>query len=93
MKQIVNAKAKIGLRFSIIVQNLDICCPKNHYLSNTTSTTKIQIQKTIIKKPHIKKSRLKKAKSANNKTLALPYFNELIKLNCQEKKKKYQKKK
>ena len=54
---------------------------------------KVQTQEITGKKSCTKESKPKEAKSVDVKTLGLPHSNKPIKPNCQEKKKKYQKKK
>ena len=85
-------EAKVGLRSSIIIWDLNARYPKGHCLSHNTSL-KVQIQETTAKESRTKESRPKEIKQANGKTPALPRSDEPAKLNCQEKKKKYGKKK
>ena len=42
MQRAVNAEAKMGLRSSTIIQDLDICYPRGHHPSNSTAS-KVQI--------------------------------------------------
>ena len=42
LQKALNAEAKTGLRSSTMVQDLDICCPRNHHFSNSTAS-KMQI--------------------------------------------------
>ena len=53
----------------------------------------MQTQKTTAKKPHTKKSKHKDANLAKVKTPAPPYFDELAKCNCKDKRCKWLKKK
>ena len=48
MQKTINIKAKVGLRPSIMVQDLDIFCFKDYYPFNNTAS-KIQTQKIIVK--------------------------------------------
>ena len=92
MQKTVNAKAKAGLRSSIIVRDLDSHCLRGHCLSQNTFA-KVQTQGLTAKEPKPKEFWPKKAQPANGKFFAPPRFNEAVKLHCQEKKKEYQKKK
>ena len=92
MQKAVNAEAKMGLRSSTIIQDLDIHCPQDYRLSHNTSL-KVQIQGTTAKKPRIKESRLRKAKLTNGKTFTSPYSDESAKPNCKKKKREWLKKK
>ena len=60
----VNAKAKLGLRSSTMVQDSDIRCSWGHYPSHNTSSN-LQIQGTTAKKPRIEESKPKEAKLIN----------------------------
>ena len=46
MQKIVNAEAKVGLKSTIMIRDLDICYPQNHCLFNNIFS-KIQTQGTI----------------------------------------------
>ena len=61
VQRAVNAEAKAGLKFSTIVRDLDICCPRGHCLSNNT-TAKVQIQRTTVKDPRLKETKTKDPK-------------------------------
>ena len=51
VQKTINIKAKVRLKSSIIIQNLDFCYPKSHYPFNTISTTsKVQTKEITIKK-------------------------------------------
>ena len=91
VQRVVNKETNTGLKSSIIIRNADFCCSKSHCPSQNTSA-KVQTQSLTTKKSKPKESRPKEAKLANSKFSALPHFNEVVKPNCQEKK-KYQKKK
>lgn len=72
VQKIVNAKAKAGLKSSIMVRNSNICCYKGLCLSNSISIVlKMLTQETTAKKSHFKKSRSKKIKPAKKKTFFL----------------------
>ena len=92
VQRAVNAKAKAGLRSSIMVQNADFRCPRGHRPSQNTSA-KVQTQDSIAKKSRPKESRPKDLKPANEKTPAPLYTNKSGKTSCQDKKKEYFKKK
>ena len=55
----INAKAKIGLKSSIIVRNMDSYYLRNHCLSQNTFA-KIQIHSLTAKKSKLKESKPKK---------------------------------
>ena len=94
MQKAVNAEAKIDLNSSIMVRDLDICCPRSYHPSHTTSTnSKVQTLEIITKEFYTKETSIKEIKSANSKIPVLPYSNKPIKPHCQEMKKKYRKKK
>ena len=78
VQQIVNIKIKTSLKSSIIVWNLDICCPKSYYLFNATFAIKVQTKRIIAKKSHTKEFKPQKIKLANNKTFVLPYSKEFV---------------
>ena len=48
VQRAVNTEVKAGLRSSTMVRNSDICCPRNHCLSNSIAS-KIQKKKIIAK--------------------------------------------
>ena len=77
----VNIKAKIGLRFSIIVLNLNVHCLKSYCLSYNISS-KMQIQGSNIKDfSHFKELKIKNQKS-------IPLYNNMAKLTKKKKQKK-----
>ena len=90
IQKTINTEAKTGLRYSIMVRDLDIYYTKDHYLSNSIVLS-IQIQKTTAKEPCPKKSRPKKAKSAKNEAPTLSQTN-MAKFSKQSKKDKKDKK-
>ena len=92
MQKAVNAKAKAGLKSSIIVWDANSRCSRGYCLSQNTST-KVQIQSSTIKKSKPKKSRLKDLKLANGKIPVPLRTNEPKKISRQDKKKEYLKKK
>ena len=92
VQKMVNADAKAGLRSSIIVQDTNSRCPKNHCLSQNTSA-KVQTQGSTVKKSKPEEFKPKDSKPVNGKTPALPRTNKPGKTSHQNKKKKYLKKK
>ena len=60
----VNTKAKIDLKSSIMVQNTDFCCSRSHYLFQNTFV-KVQTQGLIAQKSKPKEFRPKNLKSIN----------------------------
>ena len=88
----VNAKAKVDLKSSIMVRNVDSCCPRDHCPSQNTST-KVQTQGSTTKKSKPEEFKPKDLKPANGKTPALLHTDEPKKTSYQDKKKKYLKKK
>ena len=92
MKKAINVKVKVGLKSSIIVRNADFCYPRN-YRSSQNTFTKVQTQGSTAKKSKPKESRPKDLKLANGKTLAPLHTDKPGKIFCQNKKKKYLKKK
>ena len=70
VQRAVNVETKAGLRSSAIVQDLDIRCPQDHRLSNSTAS-KVQIKGTSTKEPRPEESRTKEAKPAKEKAPAL----------------------
>ena len=85
IQKAINAEAKVGLRSSNIIWDLDARYPWGHRLSHNTSS-KMQTQGTSAKEPRTKESRPKEIKSTNGKTFALPCFDEPAKSNCKKKK-------
>ena len=75
-----------------MVQDADFCCSRDYCPSQNTST-KMQTQDSTAKKSKPKEFRLKDLKLANRKTATLFRTNEPGKTSCQNKKKKYLKKK
>ena len=61
VQRVVNVKAKAGLKSSVMVQNLDICCPKGHRISNSTAS-KVQTQGATAKDSHPEELKVKKAR-------------------------------
>ena len=94
VQKAVNIKAKAGLRSKTMVQDLDICCAKDHRFSNST-VLKVQTQGTTGKECKPKKFRPKELKSAKSKNPALPCSKstELGKTSHIYKKSEYLKKK
>ena len=71
----VNAKAKIGLRSSIMVQNVDFYYPQNYCLSQNTFA-KVQTLGSTVKKSKSKASKSKDSKLVDRKTLASSHINK-----------------
>ena len=92
VQRAVNAEAKAGLKSSIMVQNADSCCLRDHCLSQYTFT-KVQTPGSTAKKSKPKESQPKDLKLTNGKILAPPHTNKPGKTFCQNKKKGYLKKK
>ena len=92
VQKLVNVKAKIGLKSDIIARNMDFYCFKYHCLSQNIFA-KVQTQGLITKKSKLEKSNLKDLKLVNEKILAPFYTNKPEMIFCQDKKKKYFKKK
>ena len=92
MQRAVNAEVKIGLKSSIIVQNLDACFSKGYRLSHKTFL-KVQTQGSTAKKSKLKEFKPKESKSVNERSSVLFYTNKPFKLNCKDMKKKWLKKK
>ena len=61
VQRAVNAEAKVGLKFSTMVQDLDICCFRGYRPSNIT-VSKEQIQRTTAKDCHPEESKIKEVK-------------------------------
>ena len=61
VQRTVNAEAKTGLRSSVMVQDLDIRCPRGHHPPNSTAS-KMQTQKTIAKNSYQEKPKVKEVK-------------------------------
>ena len=85
-------EAKAGLRSITMIRDSNARCPRGYRLSHNTSS-KVQTQGITAKKPRAKEPRPKETKQADDKAPAPPRSDKPIKLTCQEKKKKYQKKK
>ena len=92
MQRVVNAEAKASLRSSIMVWDADSRCPRDHRLSQNTST-KVQTQGLTTKESKPKESRPKDSKPVNGKTPAPPRIYEPRKTSRENKKKEYLKKK
>ena len=75
-----------------MVRNIDSCYFRSHCPSQNTFA-KMQTQGLTTKESKSKESRPKDSKPANEKTLALPWINNPKNISCQDKKKKYLKKK
>ena len=90
VQKVVNAEAKVDLRSSTMVQNLDICYPQGHRPSNSIAS-KVQTQETTAKKPRPKKSKPKEAKLAKKKAFALPWINMVESLEQGKKNRKKKK--
>ena len=93
VQQAINAKAKVGLRSSIMIRDSDIYCPRGYHPSNAIFSAKMWTQRNTAKEYHSKEPKPKEVKPANGKTPTLLCFDKFVKLNCQEKKKEYWKKK
>ena len=61
VQRVVNAESKAGLRFSAMIQDSDIRCPRGHRPSNRTAS-KVQIQGTIAKNSHQEEPIVKEVK-------------------------------
>ena len=61
VQRAVNAKAKAGLKFSIMVWDSDICYLRGHRPSNSTAL-KVQTQGTTAKDFHLEESKIKEAR-------------------------------
>ena len=88
VQRIVNVEARADLRSSIMIQDTDSHCPRGDLPSQNTSA-KMQTQDSTAKESKPEKSKPKEKKLANGKTSALYRFDNAVKPNCQEKKKKY----
>ena len=76
IQKTVNAKAKVSLKSSIKVWDLDICWSRGHRSFNSISTSsKVLTQKTIIMKSRFKEFRPKKANLAKKKASVAPQTN------------------
>ena len=62
VQKAVKLKAKVGLRSSTMVWDLDIRCPRDHRFFNSTAS-KIQTQGIIAKDSHSEELKVKKVKS------------------------------
>ena len=94
IQRAVNVKAKVSLRSSTIVQDLDAHYPRS-YRSFYTTLVKIQTQRFNFKKSKSKESRPKKSKLAKNKIFTPPRSKlvEHEKISCIDKNREYLKKK
>ena len=94
VQRIVNAKAKTGLKSSIIVRDLDVHCSSGYRFSHSP-LAKIQTQVFNTKKSKAKESRPKKSKLAKDKTPTLPWSKstEPRKTSCIDKRREYLEKK
>ena len=92
VQKTVNAGVKADLKSNIMVWNANFRYSRGHRLSQNTFS-KVQTQSLTAKESKPKESKLKETKPANSKSSASPGSNEAVMPNCQEKKKKYQKKK
>ena len=66
VQRAINKKAKVGLKSSIMVQNLNVYYPKNYYFFNNI-VLKIEIKGTTVKNLCLKKSKIKETKLAHIK--------------------------
>ena len=57
----------MGLKSSTIVRDLDICCPRDYRLSNSTAS-KVQIQEATAKDSHPKELKVNKARPTSSWT-------------------------
>ena len=62
VQRAINAKAKLGLKSSTMVRDLDIRCLRDHRLFNNT-TSKVQTQETTAKDSQQEELRVKEIKS------------------------------
>ena len=67
VQRVVNAEAKTGLRFSTMVRDSDIRCPRGHHPSNSTAA-KVQIQRT--KDSHPEELKVKETRPALSRSKA-----------------------
>ena len=72
VQRAVNVEAKTGLKSSIMIRDLDICCSRGHCLSNNT-VLKVQTQGIIGKKSKLEEFRPKKSKLAECKNSTPPH--------------------
>ena len=91
MQKTINAEAKVGLRSSTMVQDLDIYYSKSHCPSNNIAT-KVQIQETTVKDSRPKKAKTKDLKSTLFCINAAKFLKQ-EKKDWKDKKKKFQQKK
>ena len=61
MQKAVYVEAKAGLKSSNMVQNLDICCPRDYRLSNSI-VSKVQTKRTTAKDFYLEEFKVKKVK-------------------------------
>ena len=92
VQKMINVKTRASLRSNIIVWDADSCCLRSHCLFQNTFA-KIQTQDSTAKKSKPEEFRLKDSKLANEKTSTPPRIYKSGKISCQNKKKKYFKKK
>ena len=92
MQRTINAKAKVGLKSSIMIWNIDFCCHRNHQPSYNTFD-KVQTQDLTAKKFKPTKTKPRKLNLANKISSILPCIHKSAKFTYQKKKKKYWKKK
>lgn len=89
IQKIINTKIKTSLKFSIMVEDTDSYCLKNHYFSYIT-VSKVQIQGFTAKKSCFKEFKTKKSKLALYTKVAKPL--EQDKKNKKRKIRKYRQK-
>ena len=75
-----------------MVRDADFCYSQGHCPSQNTST-KVKTQGLVVKESKLEESRPKNLKPINEKTPTPPHTKEPGKISCQDKKKKYFKKK
>ena len=93
VQKAVNAEAKAGLRFSIMVQDSDIRCCRGHRFSNST-ISKVQTQGTTTKDfSRPEKPKPKKTKSVRADVAEPLEQNKKDKKDCRDKKRRFQEKK
>ena len=86
VQRAINMEAKAGLRSSIMVRDLDICCLRG-YRSSNNITSKMQTQRTTAKNSHPEESKVKEARLTLSQAKASKPFEQIRK---EKKKKKHQ---
>ena len=92
MQKAVNAKAKLGLKSSAIVQDLDARCPKG-YRSSYNTSSKVQTQDLTTKESKLKEFKPQESKLANGRSSISFCTNKLFQPNYKNKRWKWLKKK